>query len=82
MITFTLPAQLRALAWQNQRVVYSLMFDCVWETLHTFSQNDKQLKGDPGVVAVLHSHARSQGYYPDIHAVMPAAIVDKRHQLW
>lgn len=82
MITFTLPAQLRSLAWQNQRLGYRLMFDCVWDTLQTFSQNDKQLKGDPGVIAVLHTHSRALDYHPHIHAVMPAAIVDKANTLW
>jgi hypothetical protein len=82
MMTFTLPAQLRSLAWQHQRLIYGLMFDCVWETLQTFSQNDKDLKGDPGVIAVLHTHSRSLDYHPHIHAVMPAAIVDKRNKLW
>jgi hypothetical protein len=82
MMTFTLPAQLRSLAWQHQRLIYSLMFDCVWETLQTFSQNDKDLKGDPGVIAVLHTHSRSLDYHPHIHAVMPAGIVDKRNKLW
>ena len=82
MITFTLPAQLRALAFQQQRLMYGLFFDCVWETLQTFSQNDKKLKGDPGVIAVLHTHSRALDYHPHIHAVMPAAIIDKTHQLW
>ena len=58
------------------------MFDCVWETLQTFSQNDKKLKGDPGVIAVLHTHSRALDYHPHIHAVMPAAIVDKLNKLW
>ena len=82
MITFTLPAQLRTLAWQQQRLIYRLMFDCVWDTLQTFSQNDRKLKGDPGVVAVLHTHSRALDYHPHIHAVMPAAIVDKLNRLW
>ena len=82
MITFTLPAQLRSLAWQHQRLLYSLMFDCVWDTLQTFSQNDKKLQGDPGVIAVLHTHSRALDYHPHIHAVMPAAIVDKLNKLW
>ena len=82
MITFTLPAQLRPLVWQHQRLLYSLMFDCVWDTLHTFSQNDKKLKGVPGVIAVLHTHSRALDYHPHIHAVMPAAIVDKLNKLW
>lgn len=82
MITFTLPAQFRTLAWQQQRIMYRMMFDCVWDTLQTFSQNDKKLKGDPGVIAVLHTHSRELNYHPHIHAVMPAAIVDKLNKLW
>ena len=82
MITFTLPAQLRALAWRHQQLMYSLMFDCVWETLQTFSQNDTQLKGDPGVIAVLHTHSRALDFHPHIHAVMPAAIIDKANGIW
>ncbi len=63
MVTFTLPAQLRALAWRNQRLLYTLMFECVWETLQTFSRNDKKLNGDPGVIAVLHTHSRTLDYH-------------------
>jgi len=82
MITFTLPCQLRRLAWQQQRLVYSALFDCAWETLQTFSRNDKKLRGDPGVIAVLHTHSRALDYHPHIHAVMPAGAVDKLNRLW
>ncbi|MFV9616251.1 MAG: IS91 family transposase [Gammaproteobacteria bacterium] len=82
MLTFTLPAQLRPLAWRQQRLIYGMMFDCVWETLQTFCQNDKQLKGLAGVVTVLHTHARALHHHPHIHAVMPAAIVDKLKKQW
>ena len=44
MLTFTLPSELRDLAWRNQRSLYPLLFECAWETVHTFSQNDKQLQ--------------------------------------
>ncbi len=40
MLTFTLPAQLRNLAWHNQRLVYGLFFDSVWATLKSFCIND------------------------------------------
>jgi hypothetical protein len=52
MITFTLPRELRALAWRHQKQVYALLFDCAWQTLQSFSLKDKQLKGIPGVIAV------------------------------
>ena len=99
MLTFTLPAQLRSLTWSHQKQIYRLMFECVWETLQSFSRNNKQLKGDAGAIAVLHTHSRALAYdhhgwwkckreagaevvHPHIHAVMPAAIVDKNNLLW
>lgn len=82
MITFTLPKELRSLAWQHQKLVYQLLFQCVWDTLSTFSDHDKKLKGTPGVVAVLHTHSRQLNFHPHIHAVMPAAAMDKKHKLW
>ena len=43
MVTFTLPAQLRALAWRYQKVIYQLMFLCVSSTLKDFGLNPKNL---------------------------------------
>jgi len=82
MITFTVPAQLRQLFFRHQRHGYSLLFKSVWDTLQSFSQNDKKLKGTPGVIAVLHTHSRALDYHPHIHAVIPAAAINKKHRLW
>jgi len=81
-ITFTLPAQFRSLAWSHQRKIYNAMITCCWETLKEFSQNDKQLQGTPGVIAVLHTHNRQLGQHPHVHVVMPAAAIDKVTKLW
>jgi len=82
LLTFTLPAELRALAWCHQRLLYALMIQCVWETVRTFSQNDKQLQGIPGATAVLHTHSRRLDYHPHVHLVMPAAAMDAVKRLW
>lgn len=82
LITFTLPAQFRPLAWAHQRKIYQAMITCAWETLKTFSQNDKQLQGTPGAIAVLHTHNRQLGFHPHVHVVMPAAAIDKIKKLW
>jgi len=55
---------------------------CAWETVQTFSQNDKQLQGTPGAIAVLHTHTRKLDYHPHIHLVMPAAAVDSAKKQW
>ena len=82
LITFTLPAELRGLAWQHQRTVYDRMMQCAWETLRTFSQNHRQLQGSPGAVAVLHTHSRQLAFHPHVHVVMPAAALDADKGLW
>jgi hypothetical protein len=82
MLTFTLPEELRPLAWQHQRTVYGLMIRCAWETLNTFAQNDPQLQGKAGAISVLHTHTRRLDYHPHVHVVMPAAAIDTEKRLW
>ena len=82
MITFTLPAEFRSLAWHNQRVLYELITHNAWDTVNTFSQNDKKLRGSAGAVAVLHTHSRRLDYHPHVHLVMPAVAFDAKQRLW
>ena len=82
MLTFTVPAELRELAWYHQSWFYAKLFDCAWETVNDFSHNDKKLQGNPGAVAVLHTHSRRLDYHPHVHLVMPAAALDVQNNLW
>ncbi|PPD28351.1 MAG: IS91 family transposase [Methylomonas sp.] len=82
LVTFTLPKELRALAWQQQRSVYSVMIQCSWETVKAFAQNDPKLKGNAGAITVLHTHSRRLDYHPHVHLVMPAAVIDADKRLW
>lgn len=82
LITFTLPRQLRHLAWQHQETVYSLMFQAIQELLKSFVLNDKQLGGSSGFTAILHTHSRTLEYHPHIHVVMPGASINLETSLW
>jgi hypothetical protein len=82
LVTFTLPAQLRALAWSHQRIVYEALMRCAWDTLKTFSQNDAKLAGTPGALAVLHTHNRQLGFHPHVHVCLPAAALNAQERLW
>jgi hypothetical protein len=82
MVTFTLPAEFRALAWQYQRVVYELIIQCAWATVNTFSQNDRKLRGTAGAVTVLHTHSRRLDFHPHVHLLMPAAAFDQKRRRW
>ena len=82
LITFTLPGQLRDLAWKNQKRIYSLMFACVQDVLKTFTQNDKKLRGTAGFTTILHTHSRALDYHPHIHVVMLGASINMKTALW
>ena len=82
LITFTLPSQLRDLAWKNQKTIYSLMCASVQDVLKTFTRNDKKLGGTAGFTTVLHTHSRRLDYHPHIHVLMPGASINLKTGLW
>ena len=82
LVTFTLPAQFRPLAAAHPRIAYDLLMKSAWETVRTFSLNDRQLQGAPGAIAVLHTHSRRLDYHQHVHLVVPAAAVDAEKARW
>jgi hypothetical protein len=82
LITFTLPFQLRALVYANQRAAYDLLIKLAWQTLSEFGLNDKALQGRLGATAVLHTHTRALDFHPHVHIVVPAGAVDPVHNRW
>lgn len=82
MMTFTLPREWRPLAWGHQKIVYDLITKAAWDTVNTFSHNDKKLQGTAGAVTVLHTHTRRLDYHPHVHLVMPAGAINSEQQLW
>lgn len=65
---FTLPAELRELAFRNRRLVFSAMFAAAAETLLKLSTS--HLGGQPGITLVLHTWTRTLLFHPHIHAIV------------
>lgn len=82
LVTFTLPAELRMLAWQQQRLVYTALFNAATQTIKAFGLNPKHLGAQMGMTAVLHTHSRKLAYHPHLHVVTPAGGVDVKQSLW
>lgn len=82
LLTFTLPAEFRGIAAAHPGQIYDLLLRCSWETVRSFSQNDRQLQGTPGAIAVLHTNTRQLDFHPHVHLVMPAAAVDAKNKRW
>ena len=82
MVTFTLPYELRALVWHNQKPLYTLLIQCAVSTLKDFGANKKSLGGDLGLTAVLHTHTRRLDFHPHVHIIVPGGCIDKKRKQW
>lgn len=82
MVTFTLPSELRALAWKHQKEIYSLLFECAVSTLQRFARNAAAWGGDLGITAVLHTHTRRLDYHPHLHLIVPGGCFNPRRRQW
>lgn len=82
LITFTVPRELRALAFSHQRIFYDALMSCAWQTLNQFTENDKELRGRAGAISVLHTNTRKLDFHPHVHLVVPAAAINTRYRCW
>lgn len=82
MVTFTLPYELRHLAWHHQTAIYNILFTTATSTLKDFGLNPQQLGAEMGMTAVLHTHSRQLDHHPHVHVVVPGGGVDKAKKQW
>src|SRR5271167_1440197 len=71
-IVFTLPHELSALALQNKRLLYDLLFRASAATLLELARDPKHLGADIGFLGVLHTWGQNLQHHPHIHYVVPA----------
>jgi hypothetical protein len=72
LVTFTLPAELRALARSHQRVVYAALLEASSEALRSLAADPKFVGTDRlGFFGVLHTWGRALDDHPHVHYVVP-----------
>jgi hypothetical protein len=81
-VVFTLPQQISRLAPQNARIVYSILFRTVAETLLTIAADPKHLGAAIGFLAVLHSWGQNLHLHPHIHCVVPGGGISPDNSRW
>ena len=81
-VVFTLPPQLRALALQNKKVIYGLLFRASAETLLEVARDPRHLGAELGFFTVLHTWSQKLGLHPHVHCVIPAGGLSLDHTHW
>jgi putative transposase/transposase-like zinc-binding protein len=70
LVTFTLPAELRALARRYQKTLYNLLFRSSSEALQELALDPRFIGGRIGMVGVLHTWTRDLRYHPHVHYIV------------
>ena len=81
-VVFTLPHELSALALQNKRVLYELLFRASAETLLEIAADPKHLGAHIGFLSVLHTWGQNLLHHPHVHCVVPAGGLALDRSSW
>ena len=81
-VVFTVPDQIATIAFQNQTVVYDILFRAASETLRTIAADPKHLGAEIGFLAVLHTWGQNLLHHPHIHCLVPGGGIAPDGQSW
>ena len=81
-VVFTLPQEVASVAFQNKKVVYTILFRAASETLRTMAADPKHLGAEIGFLAVLHTWNQTLLHHPHLHCVVPGGGLSPDHTQW
>src|SRR3979490_3256477 len=70
-VVYTLPSELRDIAYQNKRGIYDLLRKAAAETTLAIASDPKRLGARIGVTAVLHSWGSALTHHPHVPMIVP-----------
>ncbi|MCB0320087.1 MAG: IS91 family transposase [Bdellovibrionales bacterium] len=79
---FTVPQELREIAYRHKREFYELMFQAVSETMKAVAKNEKFLGAKISFYTVLHTWNQKLEFHPHIHVVSPNGGLSEDGSAW
>ena len=81
-VIFTVPREVAAIAMQNKKVVYDILFRSSSETLREIAADPKHLGARIGVMSILHTWGQNLEYHPHVHCVVPGGGISLDGTRW
>jgi hypothetical protein len=82
-LVFTLPQEVAALALQNKRLLYGMLFEAASQTIAEVAANPRHLGAhDVGILAVLHTWGQNLMHHPHLHCVVSGGGLTVDGQRW
>jgi hypothetical protein len=70
-VVFTVPQEIAAIAFQNKRIVYDILFQATAEALQTIAADPRHLGATIGFIALLHTWGQNLVHHPHLHCIIP-----------
>ena len=81
-VVFTVPQEVAALCYQNQRILYDVLFQATAATLRTIAADPRHLGAEIGFFCILHTWGQTLAYHPHLHCVVPGGGLSLDGQRW
>ena len=81
-VVFTVPESLAALALQNKRLLYGILFRGAAESLQSIAADPKRLGAKIGFFAILHTWGQTLTHHPHVHCVVPGGGLTPDGRSW
>jgi len=75
-LVFTLPHELNPLAQYRPKLMYTILFQSVWETLQAFTVRRFGQHSQLGMLSVLHTWGQNLNQHIHLHCLVPAGVLD------
>jgi hypothetical protein len=81
-VVFTVPDLIATIAFQNQTVVYDILFRAASETLHRIAADPEHLGAEIGFLGVLHTWGQNLLHHPHVHFLVPGGGIAPDAESW
>jgi hypothetical protein len=81
-VVFTIPEPIAALAYQNKKALYDILFRTSAETLRTIAADPKHLGAEIGFITLLHTWGQNLQHHPHVHCVVPGGGIAPDGEHW
>ena len=81
-LVFTMPDRLNALALENPKVFYKLLFKAASETLLQLGKDPKHLGAQIGLIGILHTWGQNLMDHPHLHCIVPGGGLSPDGKKW
>ena len=81
-VVFTVPHEIAVIGFQNQTVIYDILFRAASETLRTIAANPVHLGAEIGFLAVLHTWGQNLMHHLHLHCLVPGGGIAPNGESW